>query len=60
MFKGITKIKEAQKLWVDINSQKNSSKPMVSSIELQVEVEDSVGNVMSKKLYDELKKQGLH
>lgn len=60
-FVGITKIQEAQQLWAsmgndssvrNVNASKKSSK-------FVIEVEDAEGNVMTKKVYDELKKQGL-
>lgn len=50
-FQGITKIKEAQALWKQM--QRNTTQ------ELAEEVEDKEGNVMSKDIYEELKKQGL-
>ncbi|CAI5020408.1 BTE_HP_G0171700.mRNA.1.CDS.1 [Saccharomyces cerevisiae] len=70
VFKGITKIKEAQELWKNMQGQSQltsiaavPSKPNPSQLkvptELELEEEDEEGNVMSKKVYDELKKQGL-
>lgn len=71
VFKGITKITEAQKLWKNMQEQPqlissiataptkpNFSQPKLPT-ELELEEEDEEGNVMSKKVYDELKKQGL-
>ncbi|EJS44324.1 prp9p [Saccharomyces arboricola H-6] len=71
VFKGITKISEAQKLWKDMQYQpqptgftaavptkSNLSQPKLPA-GLELEEEDEEGNVMSKKVYDELKKQGL-
>ncbi|CAI4037868.1 hypothetical protein SMKI_04G2030 [Saccharomyces mikatae IFO 1815] len=70
-FKGITKITEAQKLWENMQKQPQSATSIASSLtklkhsrsklptELELEEEDEEGNVMSKKVFDELKKQGL-
>lgn len=56
-FKGVTKIDDAKQLWSHLRS--TSSGRVSSEGKLEVEVEDEDGNVMSKKVYDELKKQGL-
>ncbi|ODV60020.1 SF3a splicing factor complex subunit PRP9 ASCRUDRAFT_76551 [Ascoidea rubescens DSM 1968] len=56
VFKGITSIDEVSKLWSKIkyeNRIKDSLK------ENTVEVEDEEGNVMTEKVYNDLKKQGL-
>ncbi|KAL3233018.1 hypothetical protein RNJ44_04934 [Nakaseomyces bracarensis] len=55
-FNGITKISEAQALWKQMNSVDGTSLELT---ELKEEVEDKEGNVMSKDIYAELKKQGL-
>ncbi|CUS21639.1 LAQU0S03e07206g1_1 [Lachancea quebecensis] len=56
-FKGVTKIDDAKQLWSHLRS--TSSGRGSPEAKLEVEVEDDDGNVMSKKVYDELKKQGL-
>ncbi|QLL34402.1 hypothetical protein HG536_0G02630 [Torulaspora globosa] len=61
-FKGITSIKEAQELWQKSAAHRQASPrredtPQQAKIEL--EVEDQEGNVLSEKVYQELKKQGL-
>ncbi|EHN03249.1 Prp9p [Saccharomyces cerevisiae x Saccharomyces kudriavzevii VIN7] len=70
-FKGITKIAEVQKLWKDMQNQHRSGSSTAVALTktgpsqpklptgLELEEEDEEGNVMSKKVYDELKKQGL-
>ncbi|KOH00324.1 SF3a splicing factor complex subunit PRP9 [Saccharomyces eubayanus] len=71
IFKGITKIAEAQKLWNNtprqpqfvtstaaVPADKKLSQTKLP-VEMELEEEDEQGNVMSKKVYDELKKQGL-
>ncbi|CCD26066.2 SF3a splicing factor complex subunit PRP9 NDAI_0G02890 [Naumovozyma dairenensis CBS 421] len=61
-FKGVTKIEEAQRLW---NNMKNDTimgdKKFIETIpdKMAIEVEDKEGNIMTQKVYDELKKQGL-
>lgn len=61
-FKGITKIQEAQEL-----SQKSSGRrsalpgqeDTAQKASMELEVEDQEGNVLTEKVYQELKKQGL-
>ncbi|KAG5362086.1 Pre-mRNA-splicing factor sap61 [Yarrowia sp. C11] len=55
-FKGITKIEEANALW---ERMKKQLKTVESREENIVEVEDSDGNAMSEKTYEDLKRQGL-
>lgn len=54
-FKGITSIQEAQDLWRQTSVRTRSK----SHKKIEVEVEDQEGNVLSQKVYQELKKQGL-
>lgn len=56
LFKNITKIDEAIELWRRI---KRVTRIRDGDIENAIEVEDADGNVMSKKDYEELKRQGL-
>lgn len=60
-FKGITSIQEAQSLWEQMASDHNHTNIAAPGqrIEMDIEVEDEDGNVMTQKLYNELKKQGL-
>lgn len=62
VFKGITTIKEAQELWqrttADLSS-KQSPENTAQPAKLELEVEDQEGNVLTEKVYQELKKQGL-
>lgn len=55
-FKGITKIEEANALW---DRMKKQLKTVENREENIVEVEDSDGNAMSEKTYEDLKRQGL-
>lgn len=55
-FKGITKIEEANALW---DRMKKQLKTVETREENIVEVEDSDGNAMSEKTYEDLKRQGL-
>ncbi|EDO15538.1 hypothetical protein Kpol_479p26 [Vanderwaltozyma polyspora DSM 70294] len=57
-FKGIVSIKEATDLWGTMNVKDKSSKHAESN-NYEIEVEDKEGNVLSKEIYEELKKQGL-
>lgn len=67
VFKGVTKIREAQYLWSKINEnshevalfESSSFSAPTQNNNLSIEVEDADGNVMTKVIYDELKKQGL-
>ncbi|CEP22837.1 unnamed protein product [Cyberlindnera jadinii] len=56
MLKGITSINEAVTLW---NSIKKQQRDEVGLKENAIEVEDEEGNVMSEKVYNDLKRQGL-
>lgn len=56
-FNGITSISEAQTLWKKMQSVDGTAINQTS--EIKEEVEDPEGNVMTKDLYAELKKQGL-
>lgn len=56
LFREITGIDEAQKLWAKLQLDKNREK---SSSENIVQMEDSEGNVMPEKVYYDLQKQGL-
>lgn len=60
-FKGITSIQEAQTLWKQVAADHNNRNIAIpgQQIEMDIEVEDEDGNVMTQKLYNELKKQGL-
>ncbi|RLV95191.1 Pre-mRNA-splicing factor sap61 [Spathaspora sp. JA1] len=55
-FKNITKIEQAQKLWLKF---KRENREKQGELENAIEVEDDEGNVMSEKDYLDLKKQGL-
>lgn len=54
-FKGITGIQEAQDLWRQTSSR---NRPQTQK-KIDLEVEDQEGNVLTQKVYQELKKQGL-
>jgi len=56
IFKDITSIKQATDLWQKVKKEKRSQE---GERENAVEVEDEEGNVMSEKVYNDLKKQGL-
>ncbi|CAG0917672.1 unnamed protein product [Notodromas monacha] len=55
-FANVTDIEDAMRLWEKLKGQKNDErwKP-----EQEEEYEDSQGNVVNKKTYDDLKRQGL-
>ncbi len=55
-FKGITSINEALELWKKIEKQKKTEDGIKENV---IEMEDEEGNVMSEKVYHDLKKQGL-
>ncbi|QLG71925.1 hypothetical protein HG535_0C02770 [Zygotorulaspora mrakii] len=61
IFKGITSIEAALKLSNQVGALKKTktSGRHQQGIDMDIEMEDEDGNVMSKKLYEELKKQGL-
>ncbi len=56
LFREITRIEEAQRLWEKIQRDK---KQVVGKTQDVVEMEDSFGNVMPMKVYQDLEKQGL-
>lgn len=56
VFKDITGIKQATDLWNKVKKQKKIED---GEKENAVQVEDEEGNVMSEKVYNDLKKQGL-
>lgn len=56
LFREITKIDEAQRLWEKLEQDKRKSKLVNESVE---EMEDASGNVMPRKVFEDLQKQGL-
>lgn len=56
LFRDITRIDEAMKLWDKIQREKKKSKVDEGSV---VQMEDAEGNVMPEKVYYDLQKQGL-
>jgi splicing factor 3A subunit 3 len=56
LFRDITKIDEALKLWDKIQREKKKNKVDEGSV---VQMEDGEGNVMPEKVYYDLQKQGL-
>ncbi|KFH46518.1 Pre-mRNA-splicing factor-like protein [Hapsidospora chrysogenum ATCC 11550] len=56
LFRDITRIDEAMKLWEKIQREKKKSKVDEGSV---VQMEDAEGNVMPEKVYYDLQKQGL-
>lgn len=56
LFKGITAIKDAQDLWAKVKKEHRLTD---TRREHTIEMEDEEGNVMSEKVYLDLKKQGL-
>ncbi|KAK9326255.1 hypothetical protein V1517DRAFT_312236 [Lipomyces orientalis] len=56
LFREITSIQDALVLWDKIKKERRAQESMR---EQAVEVEDDEGNVMSEKVYNDLKKQGL-
>ncbi|KAL7275077.1 Pre-mRNA-splicing factor sap61 [Rhizina undulata] len=56
LFREITKIDEAQRLWEKLESDKKKAKQANETVE---EMEDGQGNVMPRKVYEDLRKQGL-
>lgn len=56
LFREITGIEEAQRLWDKI--QRDRSKVSEKKVDV-IEMEDSMGNVMPEKVYQDLEKQGL-
>ena len=55
-FANVTQIEDAMALWEKLKTQKSEEafKP-----DQEEEFEDSVGNVVNKKIYEDLKRQGL-
>jgi len=56
LFREITKIEEAQKLWGKIMKNKRTEKNQTENV---VQMEDGEGNVMPEKVFRDLQKQGL-
>ncbi|KXJ93382.1 splicing factor 3a [Microdochium bolleyi] len=56
LFRDITRIDEAQRLWEKIQAEKRRHNPDDGSM---VQMEDAEGNVMPEKVYYDLQKQGL-
>lgn len=56
LFREITGIEEAQKLWDKIRRDRDKEKGKGEGV---VEMEDSEGNVMPQRVYEDLRKQGL-
>lgn len=56
LFREITKIDEAQKLWEKLENDKKKAKVSADTVE---EMEDAQGNVMPRKVFEDLQKQGL-
>ncbi|KAG9230971.1 hypothetical protein BJ875DRAFT_383965 [Amylocarpus encephaloides] len=56
LFREITNIADAEKLWEKITRDKKKNKTDESSV---VQMEDAEGNVMPEKVYYDLQKQGL-
>ena len=56
LFRDITGINDALKLWDKMSRDKKQEK---SSVEGVVQMEDGEGNVMPEKVYNDLRKQGL-
>ena len=56
-FKGVTSIDDVKQLWAHLRSSSKASN--AAGPKFEEEIEDEEGNVMSKKVYEELKKQGL-
>ncbi|CCX09206.1 hypothetical protein FPQ18DRAFT_378097 [Pyronema domesticum] len=56
LFREITKIDEAQRLWEKLEGDKKRQKVQAETVE---EMEDAQGNVMPRKVFEDLQKQGL-
>ena len=56
LFREITKIDEAQRLWAKLEGDKKKLKVQAETVE---EMEDAQGNVMPRKVFEDLQKQGL-
>jgi len=55
-FVGVTKIKDAQNLWNQLKAQKSAER---FNPDTEEEFEDQLGNVLNKKTFDDLRRQGL-
>jgi len=55
-FVGVTQIKEAQQLWAKLKAEKTAER---FNPETEEEFEDNLGNVLNKKTFDDLRRQGL-
>ena len=55
-FVGVTKIKDAQNLWNQLKAQKTAER---FNPDTEEEFEDQLGNVLNKKTFDDLRRQGL-
>jgi splicing factor 3A subunit 3 len=56
LFREITVIRDAEKLWNKISQDKKKAKGATENV---VQMEDAEGNVMPEKVYNDLRKQGL-
>lgn len=56
LFREITRIDEAQRLWEKLEADKKRTKVAADTVE---EMEDAQGNVMPRKVFEDLQKQGL-
>lgn len=56
LFREITRIDEAQRLWEKLETDKKKQKVQAETVE---EMEDAQGNVMPRKVFEDLQKQGL-
>lgn len=56
LFREITKIDEAQRLWEKLETDKKRQRVQAETVE---EMEDAQGNVMPRKVFEDLQKQGL-
>ncbi|KAI5780887.1 hypothetical protein EDC01DRAFT_620207 [Geopyxis carbonaria] len=56
LFREITRIDEAQRLWEKLETDKKKTKVAAETVE---EMEDAQGNVMPRKVFEDLQKQGL-
>lgn len=55
-FVGVTSIKDAQQLWAKLKAEKTAER---FNPETEEEFEDNLGNVLNKKTFDDLRRQGL-
>lgn len=55
-FVGVTQIKEAQQLWAKLKAEKIAER---FNPDTEEEFEDNLGNVLNKKTFDDLRRQGL-